>query len=135
MRREASLGHFAHFMWMYIHTYTDKEKRKGRGGVGDRSVGKASQIQIPSIHTKARWAWQPTHNPTAQAVLEGSWLARWLGPASSEFRKETQPRRLRRRVAKEDAFGLHSWTHVCAQIHANTVLLGFFVGLTQPRVI
>lgn len=70
-------GYFAHFMWMYIRTYTDKEKTKGaEGGVGDPSVGKASQIQIPRIHTKARWAWQTTHNPTAQAVLEGSWLAR-----------------------------------------------------------
>lgn len=70
-------GYFAHFMWMYICTYTDKEKTKGAGGgVGDPSVGKASQIQIPSIHTKVRWAWQTTHNPTAQAVLEGNWLAR-----------------------------------------------------------
>lgn len=27
-------GYFAHFMWMYIRTYTDKEKTKGAGGWG-----------------------------------------------------------------------------------------------------
>lgn len=74
----------------------------GAGEGGDSSEVKASQIQIPSIPADARWAWQPTHDPTTWVVLEGSWLARLVGPVSSGFRRETLPQNLRRRVIEED---------------------------------
>lgn len=63
-------GYFAHFMWMYIRTYTDKEKTKGAGGgVGDPSVGKASQIQIPSIPQRPGGRGRPPTIP----LLRRSW--------------------------------------------------------------